>query len=81
MGMLYEYDGMYKENTMTNQVHIVMIRYTLDCSPLDEADDYAQYIRGVFSDLEKATLLADELESTYGSEDSTYFVASHNVVS
>ena len=65
---------------MTNLVHLVMMRYTLDGSPLDEATDYAQVVRAVFADREKAQLVADELEGAYGGLDSAYFVASHSVV-
>ena len=66
---------------MTNQVHLVMMRYTLDNSPLDEATDYAQVVRAVYADLEKAQLVADELEGAYGGSDSAYFVSTHSVVS
>jgi hypothetical protein len=66
---------------MTNQVHLVMMRYTLDNSPLDEAEEYSEMVRYVFADREKAQLMADELEGAYGGLDSYYFVATHSVVS
>ena len=64
-----------------NEVHLVMLRYTMDNSPLDEADDYAEMVRAVFANRENAQLVADELEGAYGGSDSTYFVATHSVVS
>ena len=64
-----------------NEVHLVMMRYTIDNSPLDEATDYAQVVRAVFANRENAQLVADELEGAYGGLDSTYFVATHSVVS
>lgn len=64
-----------------DEVHLVMMRYTIDNSPLDEATDYAQVVRAVFANRENAQLVADELEGAYGGLDSTYFVATHSVVS
>ena len=69
------------KRTMTNQVHLVMMRYTLDNSPLDEAEEYSEMVRAVFSNRENAQLVADELEGAYGGSDSTYFVSTHSVVS
>jgi hypothetical protein len=66
---------------MTSQVvHLVMLRYTMDGSPLGEAEDYAEQVRFIFADEEKAQLLVDELESNYGKPDAEYYLKSHHVV-
>ena len=65
---------------MTNQVHLVMLRYTMDGSPLGEAEDYAEQVRFIFADLGQAEMLADELEKSYSTPDALYFVRSHSVV-
>jgi hypothetical protein len=57
-----------------------MMRYTLDGSPLDEAEDYSEMVRAIYADLDKAQLFADELEGAYGGADSAYFVSTHSVV-
>lgn len=62
------------------EIHLVMMRYTLDGSPLDEAEDYSEMVRGVFADKDKAQIVADELEGVYGGSDSTYFVDTRSVV-
>ena len=64
-----------------NEIHLVMLRYTMDNSPLDDGGEYAEQIRFAFADRENAQLVADELEGAYGGLDSTYFVATHSVVS
>jgi len=64
-----------------NEVHLVMLRYTMDNSPLDDGGEYAEQVRFAFADRENAELMADELEGAYGGLDSTYFVATHSVVS
>ena len=64
-----------------NEVHLVMLRYTIDNSPLDDGGEYAEQVRFAFADRENAELMADELEGAYGGLDSTYFVATHSVVS
>ena len=64
-----------------NEVHLVMLRYTMDNSPLDDGGEYAEMVRFAFADRENAQLKADELEGAYGGLDSTYFVATHSVVS
>lgn len=69
-----------KDVIVNSQIHLVMMRYTLDSSPLDEAEDYAEMVRGVFADREKAQIVVDELESTNGAEDVTYFVDTRSVV-
>lgn len=66
---------------MTSQVHLVMMRFTNNTQPLDEAEEYSEMVRYVFADREKAQLMADELEGAYGGSDSCYFVATHSVVS
>lgn len=60
-------------------VYLVMLRYSLDGSPLDEAEDYAEQVRFIFADEDKAQLLADELESNYGKPDTEYYMKSHGV--
>ena len=66
---------------MTSQVvHLVMLRYTMDGSPLEEAGDWAEQVRFIFADENKAQLLADELESNYGKLDAEYYMKSHHVV-
>lgn len=64
-----------------NEVHLEMLRYTMDNSPLDDGGEYAEQVRFAFADRENAQLMADELEGAYGGLDSTYFVATHSVVS
>lgn len=73
-------NGMETKKIMTNQVHLVMMRYTMDGSPLDEAEYYAEMVRAVFADKDKAQIVADELEGAYGGSDSTYFVDTRSVV-
>jgi hypothetical protein len=67
---------------MTSQVvHLVMMRYTMDGSPLDEAEDYAEMVRFACADLANAELLANRLEEDNFKPDEEYFVRSHPVVS
>ena len=60
-------------------VYLVMLRYTLDGSPLCKADDFAEQVRFIFADEDKAQLLADELESNYGKPDAEYYMKPHGV--
>ena len=60
-------------------VYLVMLRYTLDGSPLCKADDFAEQVRFIFADADKAQLLVDELESNYGKPDTEYYMKSHGV--
>jgi hypothetical protein len=60
-------------------VYLVMLRYSLDGSPLEEAEDYAEQVRFIFADEDKAQLLADELESNYGKPDAEYYMKPHGV--
>jgi hypothetical protein len=62
------------------EVHLVMLRYTMDASPLDEADDYAEMVRFVCADRGNAELLANRLEEDNFKPDEEYFVRSHPVV-
>jgi hypothetical protein len=67
---------------MTSQVvHLVMLRYTMDGSPLDEAEDYAEMVRFACADLANAELLANRLKEDNFKSDTEYFVRSHPVVS
>ena len=62
------------------EIHLVMLRYTMDNSPLDEADDYAEMVRFACADLANAELLANRLEENNFKLDEAYFVRSHSVV-
>ena len=64
-----------------NEIHLVMLRYTMDNSPLEEADDYAEMVRFVCADLAHAQLLAKHNEENNFKPDEEYFVRSHPVVS
>ena len=62
------------------EVHLVMLRYTMDNSPLDEAEDYGEQVRCAFADRGNAELVAKQMEQD-NSEDSTlYFVRSHPIM-
>jgi hypothetical protein len=74
-------NSLVEKKIMTSQVvHLVMLRYTMDGSPLEEADDWAEQVRFIFADEDKAQLLVDELESNYGKPDAEYYLKSHHVV-
>ena len=63
-----------------NEIHLVMLRYTMDGSPLDEAEDYAEMVRFACADLAHAQLLAEHNEKDNHYLDTEYFVRSHVVV-
>jgi hypothetical protein len=63
-----------------NEIHLVMLRYTMDASPLDEAEDYAEMVRFACEDLANAQLLANRLEEDNFKLDEEYFVRSHPIV-
>jgi hypothetical protein len=63
------------------EIHLVMLRYTLDGSPLDESEDYAEMVRFACTDLAHAQLLAEHNEKDKDYPDTEYFVRSHVVVS
>jgi hypothetical protein len=63
------------------EIHLVMLRYTMDNSPLDEADDYAEMVRFACADLSHAQLLAEHNEKNNNYLDTEYFVRTHVVVS
>ena len=63
------------------EIHLVMLRYTLDGSPLDESEDYAEMVRFACADLAHAQLLAKHNEEDNFRLDEEYFVRSHPVVS
>ena len=63
------------------EIHLVMLRYTMDGSPLDEAEDYAEMVRFACADLANAELLANRLKEDNFKSDTEYFVRSHPVVS
>jgi len=65
---------------MTTPVYLVMKRYTMDNSPLDEAEDYAEQVRFIFADYNQACLMADELEKNYAAPCIDYYVKAHHVV-
>ena len=62
-------------------IHLVMLRYTMDGSPLDEADDYGEIVRFACADLAHAELLASHNERDNPETDTEYFVRSHSVIS
>jgi hypothetical protein len=64
-----------------NEIHLVMLRYTMDASPLDEADDYAEMVRFACADLAHAELLANHNEKDNPQPHTQYFVRSHSVIS
>ena len=63
------------------EIHLVMMRYTMDNSPLDEADDYAEMVRFACADLAHAELLANYNEKDNPQPHTQYFVRSHSVIS
>ena len=62
-----------------NEVHLVMLRYTMDNSPLDDGGEYAEQVRFAFADLGNAELVAKQMEQDTDAPDTLYFVRSHPV--
>jgi hypothetical protein len=61
-------------------IHLVMMRYTMDGSPLDDGGEYAEQVRYACADLGNAELLAIEMESDNYLPDTQWFVRSHSIV-
>ena len=59
-----------------------MMRYTIDCSPLDDGGEYSEMVRFACADLAHAELLANHLEKDTDAPalDTHYFVRSYPVV-
>ena len=63
------------------EIHLVMLRYTMDGSPLEEAEDYGEQVRFACADLANAELIANQMELDNPEIDTQYFVRSHSVIS
>lgn len=63
-----------------NEIHLVMLRYTMDGSPLDEAEDYGEQVRYACADRGNAELMATQMEKDNPEIDTEYFVRSHPIV-
>jgi hypothetical protein len=63
-----------------NEVHLVMLRYTMDNSPLDDGGEYAEQVRFAFADRGNAELVANQMEQDTDAPDTLYFVRSHTVM-
>jgi len=63
-----------------NEVHLVMLRYTMDNSPLDDGGEYAEQVRFAFADLGNAELVAKQMEQDNSEDCTLYFVRSHPVM-
>jgi hypothetical protein len=63
-----------------NEIHLVMLRYTMDNSPLDEGGEYAEQVRFAFEDRGNAELVAKQMESDNPEIDTQYFVRSHSIM-
>jgi len=61
-------------------IHLVMKRYTVDGSPLDEAISFDEQVRYAFADHADALGMANELGNNKPGLDSEYFVMSHKIV-
>jgi hypothetical protein len=62
------------------EIHLVMLRYTIDNSPLDDGGEYAEMVRYAFADRGNAELVANQMESDTDAPDTLYFVRSHPVM-
>jgi len=56
------------------EIHLVMLRYTMDNSPLDDGGEYAEMVRYAFADRGNAELVANQMESDTDAPDTLYFV-------
>ena len=57
-----------------------MLRYTIDCLPLDEGGEYAEQVRFAFADRGNAELVANQMEQDSDVPDTLYFVRSHPIM-
>ena len=62
-----------------DEIHLVMLRYTMDNSPLDEGGEYAEQVRYAFADRGNAELVAKQMEQDNSEDCTLYFVRSHPV--
>ena len=63
-----------------SEVHLVMLRYTMDNSPLDDGGEYAEQVRFAFADRGNAELVANQMEQDSDAPDTLYFVRSHPIM-
>jgi len=63
-----------------NEVHLVILRYTMDNSPLDDGGEYAEQVRFAFADLGNAELVAKQMEQDNSEDCTLYFVRSHPIM-
>ena len=63
-----------------NEIHLVMLRYTMDNSPLDDGGEYAEQVRFAFADRGNAELVANQMEQDTDAPDTLYFVRSHTIM-
>ena len=63
-----------------NEIHLVMLRYTIDCLPLDEGGEYAEQVRFAFADRGNAELVANQMEQDSDAPDTLYSVRSHPIM-
>ena len=63
-----------------NEIHLVMLRYTMDNSPLDDGGEYAEQVRFAFADHGNAKLVANQMEQDSDAPDTLYFVRSHPIM-
>ena len=61
-------------------IHLVMLRYTIDCSPLEDGGEQGELVRYAFTDYASAELAAIQMESDNLRPDTEYFVRSHSIV-
>ena len=64
-----------------NEIHLVMLRYTMDNSPLrGDGGEYAEQVRFAFADRGNAELVANQMEQDTDAPDTLYFVRSHPIM-
>ena len=62
------------------EIHLVMLRYTMDNSPLDDGGEYAEQVRFAFADRGNAELVAKQMEQDNSEDCTLYFVRSHPIM-
>jgi hypothetical protein len=63
-----------------NEIHLVMLRYTMDNSPLDDGGEYAEQVRFACADRGNAELVAKQMEQDNSEDCTLYFVRSHPIM-
>ena len=63
------------------EVHLIMMRYSMDGSPLNKVEDYPEMVRFVCAELDNAKLLVNRLQEDNFKEDTQYFIRSHPLIS